>query len=216
MNDGRIRFQHKCSPCDPHFLGSFYADNSYKEKLAFIWLAQASHLFERLNIPWNDWESYGFIYSVSLELVPLHTDGTCTFPFNDDMFKFPFYLFAHPYPRFSDGFPDLVSLTSSTDLYYWSSDPDGHSKMTEEEHVALGLPCYVPKMEIFMNTWSLEDYDFMQAFQEAKGFDPATTDFARSIGVPILEIVYPEKNRFEVILDENGIYNSSWGRCHGN
>ncbi|KAF9250313.1 hypothetical protein L218DRAFT_1067591, partial [Marasmius fiardii PR-910] len=84
------------------------------EKPAFIWLAQASHAFERLNILRNDWESYGFICSVSLELVPLHSDGTRTSLSNDDAFKFPFYLFAHPCPRFSDGFPDIMSWTSST------------------------------------------------------------------------------------------------------
>ncbi|KAF9250312.1 hypothetical protein L218DRAFT_1010644 [Marasmius fiardii PR-910] len=54
-----------------------------------------------------------------------------------------------------------------------------------------------------MNTWWLENYDFMRDLQEAKGFDPTTTEFACSIGIPILEIVYPENNRFEVVLDEN-------------
>ncbi|KAF9254371.1 hypothetical protein L218DRAFT_509318 [Marasmius fiardii PR-910] len=204
MDDGRIRFQHNRPPRHPHFLGFFYADSSYEEKLAFIWLAQASHVFKRLNIPRNDRRNYGLIDSVSLELVPLHTDGTRTFPFNGDEFEFPFYLFARPCLRFSDGFPDIMSWTSSTNLYYWSSDPNGHSQMTEEEHVALGLPCYVSKVGISMNTWSVEGYDFMRDFQEAKGFDPATTDFARSIGVPILEVVYPQKDRFEVVSDENG------------
>ncbi|KAF9254372.1 hypothetical protein L218DRAFT_509373 [Marasmius fiardii PR-910] len=212
MDDGRIRFQHNCPPRDLHSHGSFDVGHSDEEKLAFIWLAQASHVFERLNIPRNDWVDYGFIHRVSLNLVPRYTDGTSVSPFNNeaaDEFEFPFYLLARPYPRFSDGFLDIMSWTSSTNLYYWSSDPDGHSEMTEEEHVVLGLPCYIPKVEVHMQTWELEDYDFMRELQEAKGFDSSTTNFARSIGVPILEIVYAENDRFEVFSneeysDENG------------
>ncbi|KAF9259638.1 hypothetical protein L218DRAFT_842421, partial [Marasmius fiardii PR-910] len=68
--------------------------------------------------------------------------------------------------------------------YYWASDSDGHSQLTQEESAALGLPHYHPEVEILMNTWSLEDYDFVRDFQKARGFDPTTTDFAHSLRYP--------------------------------
>ncbi|KAK7060739.1 hypothetical protein VNI00_000471 [Paramarasmius palmivorus] len=45
-------------------------------------------------------------------------------------------------------------------------------------------------------------YDAIHKWQVAKGFDPSTPDFARSLGYPILERVTPEKSRFEEVAKE--------------
>ncbi|KAF9255288.1 hypothetical protein L218DRAFT_1008748 [Marasmius fiardii PR-910] len=198
-DDGWLRYQFDdpstIRQCNHVF--RYGLDDTLGDELTYIWFAQACHVFKVLGIPREDWEDYGFIYAVHPELTISTTHDTGTSPSNKDGFQFPVYLFVRPCLQLSDGFPDLVSWSSSTDLYYWSADRDGLSKMTEEELVRLDLPCYAPKVTTYLQHWLLEDYDFMRDFQEAKGFDPTTTDFARSIGVSILEVVVTEKERFE-------------------
>ncbi|KAF9255287.1 hypothetical protein L218DRAFT_1008747 [Marasmius fiardii PR-910] len=211
MNDGRTRLQ--ITPfTSPTHCFQFCLGYDYQHRRSSIWLAQACRVFKTLSIPRDEWKVYGYVYKVDLELFPV-TEET-GYPRFDDKghyrgFVFPCYLFVRPFLRFADGFPDMSCWNSGTDLYYWSTDPNGHSAMTDEERVALGLPRYVPKVETYMRTWSLKDYDFIRELQGAKGFDPTTTDFARSLGYPILEILRKE-SRFEVVPDNLGSCFSSF------
>ncbi|KAF9254110.1 hypothetical protein L218DRAFT_832061, partial [Marasmius fiardii PR-910] len=66
--------------------------------------------------------------------------------------------------------------------YYWSSDPSGHSEMTERDCEAAGLPSYLLKVMGNTQTWSPKAYDIMRELQEVKGYDPSTNDFARAMG----------------------------------
>ncbi|KAL0069160.1 hypothetical protein AAF712_003848 [Marasmius tenuissimus] len=74
--------------------------------------------------------------------------------------------------------------------------------MSEAHRMALGLPCFL-KDAISPKVWKAETYDLVRQWQEAKGFDPTTTDMARSMGYPIIEILPQENNRFETFV-ENG------------
>lgn len=62
----------------------------------------------------------------------------------------------------------------------------------------LGLPEITLEERMWFRSWSEEAYDYVRKYQELKGFDPDTTDFARSMEAPILELVTDE-DRFEVV-----------------
>ncbi|KAF9258793.1 hypothetical protein L218DRAFT_876238 [Marasmius fiardii PR-910] len=169
--------------------------------MSWIWLTQAHYIFKTLEIPQDEWENYGFSVQITLTLEILQQSEHCSqWPFSS------YYLFVNPFLQFSNSILSVLDWTSGTNIYYWSTDPSGHSVMTERECFLHGLPCYHTKFQTDMKTWSLHhDYDYMQSFQEAEGFDPSTTDYARSLGQPLLKIVFPEKDRFEAFSDDIGI-----------
>ncbi|KAF5356438.1 hypothetical protein D9758_009509 [Tetrapyrgos nigripes] len=43
--------------------------------------------------------------------------------------------------------------------------------------------------------------------EEAKGFDPYSLDFTRSLGYAEVQIVHPEESRFETVVDDEGMCN---------
>ncbi|KAL0564392.1 hypothetical protein V5O48_017655 [Marasmius crinis-equi] len=107
-----------------------------------------------------------------------------------------------------DSTPDFETWSKSQNLYYWSRDPDGDTAMSDEQRVSLGLPRFIPTVNHDCCTWPVEVYDFMRQWQEAKGFDPTTTDFARSMGFPILEIIPPaDGDHFAECVEVNEVLN---------
>jgi hypothetical protein len=107
----------------------------------------------------------------------------------------PYYLFLRPSTL--DGQPTLIHWNFDF-AKYWSQDPSGQSIISPEEQKILGLPEIILEERTWFNSWSEEAYDYIRKYQEIKGFNPNTTDFARSMGVPILEVVTDE-DRFEVV-----------------
>ncbi|KAK1219191.1 hypothetical protein PQX77_018101 [Marasmius sp. AFHP31] len=76
--------------------------------------------------------------------------------------------------------------------------------MSEAQHTALGLPCFYNYVTpLGPDYWKAEIYDLVRQWQVAKGFDPTTTDFARSMGHPIVEILPQDDDRFNTYV-ENG------------
>uniref|UniRef100_A0A0W0FII7 Uncharacterized protein n=1 Tax=Moniliophthora roreri TaxID=221103 RepID=A0A0W0FII7_MONRR len=90
---------------------------------------------------------------------------------------------------------------------FWSFDKNGTSEISEMECKRLGLP-YIASDEVHLNssTWSKYTYDGIHAWQVARGFDPATADFARSLDLPIFE---PAITRFENVVEEEPLTRSS-------
>ncbi|KAF9257166.1 hypothetical protein L218DRAFT_843579, partial [Marasmius fiardii PR-910] len=99
------------------------------------------------------------------------------------------YLILNPIPELSDGSPDINTWMSGRNLYYWSSDSDGESVMPENQCVSLGLPSFVPHVEYYTCTWNPGIYNLICEWQKAKGFDPTTADFARSLGYPVMDVI---------------------------
>ncbi|KAL0571206.1 hypothetical protein V5O48_010756 [Marasmius crinis-equi] len=183
-----------------------------KENYAWQWLSQAIHHFTVTNILREEWSWYSLRWQAeSFELRPV----TISSPDDDDEdarqievpqsegdhIYSPYYLFILPPSPLSSA-PDLESWRRERTLYYWSLDPDGASVMSEEQRISLGLPSYTIKFQSTDLYWPAEVYDFMRLWQEAKGFDPTTTDFARSLGHSILEVL-PQQgdDRFETVAD---------------
>ncbi|KAK7047426.1 hypothetical protein VNI00_006657 [Paramarasmius palmivorus] len=103
--------------------------------------------------------------------------------------------------------PDIMTQQDTPNLtawvqgsYYLSFDPFGETPIPEECHAAMGLPILEPVINIYTGYWYKFEYQFAQRWQECNGFDPETTDFARSLGYPMWEIV-EDNYRFEDVDD---------------
>ncbi|KAL0058960.1 hypothetical protein AAF712_014327 [Marasmius tenuissimus] len=116
------------------------------------------------------------------------------------------YLFVLPPPQLPDTAPDVAAWlrASAESLYYWSLDPTGDSVMPETQRVALHLPSFYQSIHPLEPThWTVEVYDLVRQWQEAQGFDPTTTDFARSLCYPILEILPQNGSRLEDCVEDD-------------
>ncbi|KAK1215935.1 hypothetical protein PQX77_021447 [Marasmius sp. AFHP31] len=88
----------------------------------------------------------------------------------------PIYLFVRPPP-----FDLEYDRTSS--VHFWSFDEDGQSPLSDDLCLDFGLP-----MTFWISgssesySWSNEVYDSLHQYQLLRGFDPSTTNFARSLG----------------------------------
>ncbi|KAJ7605434.1 hypothetical protein DFH06DRAFT_1385064 [Mycena polygramma] len=122
-----------------------------------IWLAQANHIFARLNIT-RDPENYVCINSVHYSL---------TFSASIDDAP-PGYLFLCPLADLQD---DFACFRIPVCCAYWSLDPSGAERFTEDEARTVGLP------DIQLRT-----------FHEAKGFDPYSQEVAIAMGHPLVEM----------------------------
>ncbi|KAL0568914.1 hypothetical protein V5O48_013056 [Marasmius crinis-equi] len=116
---------------------------------------------------------------------------------NDNRPDLTCYLFVAPPSQLPNLNPD--SSLRDGNSYYWSVDPNGKSSLSEEERVSFGLPHFTHGSYSYYSSYPVEVYDFIQRWQEAKGFDPKTTEFARSLGYPILEILSWDEEHFENI-----------------
>ncbi|ESK89814.1 hypothetical protein Moror_16799 [Moniliophthora roreri MCA 2997] len=121
------------------------------------------------------------------------------------------YLFIQlPSPTLAD----FDSWTSSQ-ISFWSFDKNGISKISEFESKCMNLPNVVlSRVRLQLKSWPKHVYDAIHAWQIARGFDPATADFARSLNQPILEPAVKQVIRFEGIgvpkENEDSASTGSW------
>ncbi|ESK87838.1 hypothetical protein Moror_15331 [Moniliophthora roreri MCA 2997] len=103
----------------------------------------------------------------------------------------PIYLFLHPLPM---SISELVSWMDG-DFYFWSFDETGQSRMLKEECEKWGLPVLTVSTydPVWLHSWPAHVYTALRDWQKARGFDPATSDWARQMGYPELEIVGARK-----------------------
>ncbi|KAK7452718.1 hypothetical protein VKT23_012119 [Stygiomarasmius scandens] len=84
-----------------------------------------------------------------------------------------------------------MSVNWGNDVYYWSFDPAGGHRIPSWVAEALGFP------ELAQLIWYrpsiFEDYQYeaTRQFQELRGYDPLTQEFARKHGLPLIDIVEP-------------------------
>ncbi|KAJ7907223.1 hypothetical protein B0H13DRAFT_699074 [Mycena leptocephala] len=75
-----------------------------------------------------------------------------------------------------------------SDYFYWSLDSAGNSRMTLAECDYIGLP----RLEfMFLPTakfWHEYHYNAVREFSEARGFNPHSSEVARLLGLPLVEI----------------------------
>uniref|UniRef100_A0A0W0FBX3 Uncharacterized protein n=1 Tax=Moniliophthora roreri TaxID=221103 RepID=A0A0W0FBX3_MONRR len=204
MEDGSVRFRF----ADPTKLGAslwlkyelFHGSEQLDTESA--WLAQAHSIFSQLGIHEDEREEYSITtgFRLSLEHVEAHTywGETTNIAFHKPT-KPTLYLFIRPIPRLSDDETAWRSWADNT--YFWSLVPSGHDKMSESTRVSLGLSSYKTQIDIRRRSWSFETYGVLERFQHFKRFDSKTTDYARSLSYPLMQVVGDE-HRFQELNDD--------------
>ncbi|KAK1224809.1 hypothetical protein PQX77_012274 [Marasmius sp. AFHP31] len=212
MEDGRIRLtisDHRIPNLTFHcYTGKI---DVYRRS---TWLSQAAHVFNVLGTPREEWEDYALFQNDICLRLDSDIDYTNT-PFDrsqcvDTQIDAPeCYLFVLPPPQLPDTRPDVAAWCRKPleSLYYWSLDPNGNSVMPEAQRIALDLSSFHQSIKSTLEDihWKAEIYDLARQWQEAQGFDPTTTDFARSRGYAILEILSQDDNRFEHCVEEDEV-----------
>ncbi|ESK86898.1 hypothetical protein Moror_3415 [Moniliophthora roreri MCA 2997] len=172
------------------FTVSFEPSQSYKKAFQEAWLAQAPRVF---NATSTNPEDYPMIFS------EWSVEFQSPYNFNPLAMKREriIYLFMHPLP-----YPlteqSLLSWIDSGRTHFWSFDPVGSSEIPRHEWEHLGIPKLIPAVKLPRHEpakWPPSVYDAIRDWQVARGLDPNTADFARSLGYPELEILVDEPNK---------------------
>ncbi|KAJ7024199.1 hypothetical protein C8F04DRAFT_922513, partial [Mycena alexandri] len=126
------------------------------------WLAQAGHIFSRLQIT-SHLEDYFLVHWVEFRITIGDTKEDAP----------PGYLFLCPTTDFQTGsssfkWPDCPA--------YWSLDPSGLDHLSTEEAARLGFPSFQLTTEIEGASWDTSVYAGLRQFHQAKGFDPDSQD----------------------------------------
>ncbi|EEB89532.1 hypothetical protein MPER_12355 [Moniliophthora perniciosa FA553] len=168
-------------------------------KTSISWLVQAHSVFGQLGIHEEEWEGYSISTHLALELHSTE-ENACKQESTDTTSKTPtVYLFVQPIPRPSDDEMIWRSWAESA-KYFWSVDHLGKEEMPESTRISLGIPSYRAKIEVWHQSWDVNAYKAIEKLHSSKGFDPKTTDFARSLGHPLMQVVGDE-DRFEHLED---------------
>ncbi|KAL0571667.1 hypothetical protein V5O48_010294 [Marasmius crinis-equi] len=155
-----------------------------------FWISQASSVFYSCGISFDDDLSQ---YEIIWPYVGLDRPLSMSVTACQRRREKPIYIFVRP---LSLPLPTEEYKTSS--FHYWSFDPTGQSPLPANICEDLGLP-----VELSVRVWSTaryycdnQSYKSMHQYQLARGFDPATSDFARHLGYPIYK-VHDDSDRFE-------------------
>ncbi|KAL0566655.1 hypothetical protein V5O48_015350 [Marasmius crinis-equi] len=100
--------------------------------------------------------------------------------------------------------PTESCLTAS--YHYWSSEPTGRPPLSANAcdffglpvQLNLHIPLYTPHPWFLSFSFPNAVYKRIHQYQLARGFDPTTCDFARSLGYPIYQ-VQNDAHRFEAV-----------------
>ncbi|ESK87487.1 hypothetical protein Moror_11592 [Moniliophthora roreri MCA 2997] len=201
MEDGSVRFRFADSTKLEDSLRLKYELFHGSEQLdtESAWLAQAHSIFSQLGIHEDEREEYSITtgFCLSLWYTEAHTYREKNT--NIALYKPALYLFVRPIPRLSDDETAWRSWADNT--YFWSLVPSGHEEMSESTRVSLGLKSYKTEIHIRRGSWSFETYRVLERFQHFKRFDPKTTDYAHSLGYPLMQVVGHE-HRFQELNDD--------------
>uniref|UniRef100_A0A0W0FQT2 Uncharacterized protein n=1 Tax=Moniliophthora roreri TaxID=221103 RepID=A0A0W0FQT2_MONRR len=158
------------------------------------WLSQSYRIFDALDVtegeenffvvepswlevkstPRLQYESFGASFNLC--------DGK---PLVEEIQPSPVYLFLRPFPM---TISELVPWFEGH-FYFWSFDETGRCEMSEEEYW---------RDSVMLHSWPTSIYTTLRDWQEARGFDPTTSNWAQELGYPELEIIGARK--FNVIL----------------
>ncbi|KAJ8079948.1 hypothetical protein PM082_016773 [Marasmius tenuissimus] len=166
------------------------------------WLTQAGRIFSCFGIPQSQWTlcSLYIITGFTLELVRSNDDESFELDGSNKDRCSPCYLFISPPPQLPGGAPDIETWLRRENLYYYSYDSEGGSAITGEERFSLRLPSFTSEVCANYAHWDTEIYDFMEQWQKAKGFNFVTTDYAESLGFPILKVIPQDRIGFEDLI----------------
>ncbi|ESK86072.1 hypothetical protein Moror_9370 [Moniliophthora roreri MCA 2997] len=203
MKDGSIRFQFT-GPTN--FEDDWWLE--YELGIQVAWLAQAYGIFSQLGIREEEWNEYSI--TAGFRLYFHFTEAQINQLGNTDTTSntLTSYLFVRRIPCPSDDETLWRSWTESA-KYFWSFDPSGREEMSESMRAYLRLPSFTTEIMLWQDAWILDAYKAIEMINISKGFDPKTTDLARSLGYPLLKVIGDEA-RFQE-LDSNDDCSTSEG-----
>uniref|UniRef100_A0A0W0GFD4 Uncharacterized protein n=1 Tax=Moniliophthora roreri TaxID=221103 RepID=A0A0W0GFD4_MONRR len=175
MVDGSIRFTVTSSERFRICFGYEFGDYRIIGTLLRSWLSQAPRVFKHLHMP----ADYARHCSMTRK-VYLFLDGKGP-EFASQ--RNPWFLFVRPFPSTSNSQPDFAAWIRG-ELHHWSLAASGQMPVPEQ---LLGLSIAKPKIIVFSYSWDDIIYDSASRIQEFKGFNPDTTDFARSLQLPTFQ-----------------------------
>ncbi|KAJ6462847.1 hypothetical protein C8R45DRAFT_523886 [Mycena sanguinolenta] len=137
------------------------------------WLGQPNHIFHSLGIV-SGFEKY--VVRRNIEFL-LNILGTHDAPAG--------FLFLCPEQDFRTG-PSSFYWPSCP--AYWSLDPTGADRLSQEEAIRLGFPPFELVTQVYGYSWDYSVYEGLCRFHQAKGFDPYGQDVARQLGLPLYQL----------------------------
>ncbi|KAJ7832356.1 hypothetical protein B0H13DRAFT_2429856, partial [Mycena leptocephala] len=98
------------------------------------------------------------------------------------------YLFLFP-PQV-EVVDNLITVTNppDTEKYYWAFDRAGLDRLTHDVAEDFGLPTVEFRIDLEGGRWDERDFDLIDDFHVAKGFNPYTWDAAIAMGYPLIDI----------------------------
>uniref|UniRef100_A0A0W0F603 Uncharacterized protein n=1 Tax=Moniliophthora roreri TaxID=221103 RepID=A0A0W0F603_MONRR len=118
--------------------------------------------------------------------------------------------------------PSFSWYLTFSQKYYWSSDANGETRLSEDECTHIGLPRLIPSLIVpKLRSWPKHVYDGLYKYQVARGFDPTTIQFFERItqcseyrdmdpSLPLWEpVVSDSKSCSEEVKFENTSSNSN-------
>ncbi|KAJ6580626.1 hypothetical protein B0H19DRAFT_483050 [Mycena capillaripes] len=154
-----------------------------------LWLSQANHIFNRLQITSN-FENYVFVEYIVFKIIIPAT--TANIPKG--------FLFLCPRTHFQAG---PLSFTWPDCPAYWSLDASGTERLSMDEAMRLGFPSLKFTTEIRGLSWDASVYAGLRQFHRGKGFDPDSQDVARHLGLPLFRLVGEVDAPFAHVDDED-------------
>ncbi|KAK7023388.1 hypothetical protein VNI00_016803 [Paramarasmius palmivorus] len=198
LSDGLVRFSLKS-----YRAASFVLHNILRRKPQMYWLSQRARVVDCNEVA-KVAEDHVILNPPEFLLRPVSV------PLNHG--TQPLYLFVYPLPV---SVLETMSWTQSR-THFWSLNESGQPELPEEEYEQWGVPTLEPSIKgpILLSSWTEEIYDAMRDWQVVRGFDPTTSNFARHMGYPELEIVGEErvKSRFEDVTERANGKKSGHGR----
>ncbi|KAJ6580611.1 hypothetical protein B0H19DRAFT_1111916 [Mycena capillaripes] len=154
-----------------------------------LWLSQANHIFNRLQITSN-FENYVFVEYIVFKIIIPAT--TANIPKG--------FLFLCPETHFQAG---PSSFTWPNCPAYWSLDASGTERLSMDEAMRLGFPAPKLSTKIWGRSWDASVYAGLRQFHRAKGFNPDSQDVARHLGHPLYQLVSEVDAPFAHVDDED-------------
>ncbi|ESK86053.1 hypothetical protein Moror_9389 [Moniliophthora roreri MCA 2997] len=189
--------------------------NYYGWKLREAWLSQSPRVFDAVDVT-EQHENFFIVNSPHLKIQSTQrptassTSRNCKHSMKETpLTPTPIYLFLRPLPM---SVSELVSWMEGQP-YFWSLDETGQSPMSEEECARWGIPVLTLSTQgyVWLLSWPVHIYTAIRDWQNARGFDPATSAWAQSKHYPEFEIL-GDSGRSKDVVDarEEKQTSTSW------
>ncbi|KAK1229977.1 hypothetical protein PQX77_006946, partial [Marasmius sp. AFHP31] len=108
----------------------------------------------------------------------------------------PIYLFV------DSSHPDLFNGKTSR-LHFWSFHEDGQHRLSPKSCLHFGLPIELELSHVCNRSWKTNNYKSIHQYQQLRGFDPTTTDFAQHLGYGYIFQPIHHSDRFMEVDQEH-------------